>query len=253
MDTSALKEAGLTDGEIKVYLALLELGSSTSGPIIEKSGIARSIIYQILEKLMQKGLVSYITKEKTKYFQAAEPYRILDYVEEREKKAQQNKLAIEKLIPQLSVLTESEQETEVRVYKGFKGTMTVHEHTYDQLKRGDEYYYMGITPYQPPEQHAYWMRDHVRRAKAGIRTKMLFHPKTDPKILENRIGYGLCDARYMPFEINTPAWFLGYKNTVAIGFPSAKPITIEITNQEIASSFHGYFEEFWKQSKKFKS
>ena len=40
MDTFALKEAGLTDGEIKVYLALLELGSSTTGPVIEKSGIA---------------------------------------------------------------------------------------------------------------------------------------------------------------------------------------------------------------------
>ena len=57
MDTKILKEAGLTEGEIKVYLGLLELGLSTTGPIIEKSRIARSIIYQILEKLMQKGLV----------------------------------------------------------------------------------------------------------------------------------------------------------------------------------------------------
>ena len=65
MDTSTLREAGLTEGEIKVYLALLELGSSTTGPIVDKSGISRSIIYQILEKLMEKGLVSFITKEKT--------------------------------------------------------------------------------------------------------------------------------------------------------------------------------------------
>ena len=66
MEFNALKDAGLTDGEAKVYLALLELGSSTTGPIIHKSKIAKSIVYQILEKLMQKGLVSYVTKEKTK-------------------------------------------------------------------------------------------------------------------------------------------------------------------------------------------
>ena len=66
MDTTSLREAGLTDGEIKVYLALLELGAATTGPIIEKSGIARSIIYQILDKLMQKGLVSMVMKDKTK-------------------------------------------------------------------------------------------------------------------------------------------------------------------------------------------
>ena len=83
MDTTALRESGLTDGEIKVYTALLELGASTTGPIIEKSGVAKSIVYQLLDKLTAKGLVSYITKEKTKHYQAAEPNRILDYIEQR--------------------------------------------------------------------------------------------------------------------------------------------------------------------------
>ena len=81
MDLSFLKEIGLTEGEIKVYLALLELGASTTGPIIEKANISRSIIYQILDKLIEKGLVSFITKEKTKYFQATQPKHFLDIIE----------------------------------------------------------------------------------------------------------------------------------------------------------------------------
>lgn len=251
MEISALREAGLTEGEIKVYLALLELGSSTTGPIIDKSGIARSIIYQILEKLMQKGLASYIVKEKTKYFEAAEPHRIMDYIEEEEKKFSENKKAIEKLIPQLLGVKKSAKESEAKIYKGFKGTITAHEHAYEKLKKGEEYYYMGVSQYQPPEQHAYWMKDHERRAKAGIKTRILFHPKTDRKILENRNSYPLCDARYMPSEINTPAWFMGYKNVALIGIPSTKPVTIEIINQEIADSFRAYFEEFWKRSEMF--
>ena len=68
MDIQLLRKVGLTDGESKVYLALLELGSSTTGPIVKEADIAKSIVYQILDRLIQKGLVSYIVKEKTKYF-----------------------------------------------------------------------------------------------------------------------------------------------------------------------------------------
>src|SRR3989344_9541248 len=98
MNTSSLREAGLTEGEIKTYLALLEIGSSTTGPILEKTGIARSIIYTILEKLIQKGLVIVIIKEKTKYFQAADPRKIIDYLDEREKKFEDNKKEIENIL-----------------------------------------------------------------------------------------------------------------------------------------------------------
>ncbi len=56
----------------------------------------------------------------------------------------------------------------------------------------------------------------------------------------------------MGVDIKTPAWFMGYWNVVAIGLPSAKPITIEITNKEIADSFKAYFEDFWKKSRSFK-
>ena len=252
MDHSILKEAGLTEGEIKVYLALLDLGSSTTGPIIEKSGVARSIVYQILGKLIQKGLVSYIIKEKTKYFQAAEPNKILDYIDEREKKLKKNRKKIENILPELLLKQKSSKESEARIFEGFKGMITVHEHTYQKLKKGEEYFYMGIVPEQPKHFHAYWQRDHIRRAKLGIKCKLLFHPKTDKKILINRNSYKGCDARYMPVEINTPAWFTGYKDVAVIGIPSSKPITLEIVNKEVADSFQAYFDEFWKRSKPFK-
>jgi sugar-specific transcriptional regulator TrmB len=70
MESIELTKLGLTEGEAKVYLALLKLGSSTVGPIVKKSKVAYSNIYEVLERLISKGLVSFIKKEKTKYFQA---------------------------------------------------------------------------------------------------------------------------------------------------------------------------------------
>jgi predicted transcriptional regulator len=253
MDTSILREAGLTDGEIKVYLALLELGSSTTGPITEKSGIARSIIYQILDKLTQKGLVSQIIKEKTKYFQAAEPNKILEYIEERKSKLEENKRMVEKFLPELVLKQKFAPKSETNMYLGFKGIRTAHEHSYLKLKKGEGYCYLGVPAYQPEEQHLYWKRDGVRRVKAGIRFKGLMNRDTDPEILKNRNSYSGTEVRYMPEGIKTPACFMTFKDTVIIILQSPTAIAVEIINQDIADSFQAYFEEFWRKSVPFRA
>ncbi|MGV8168974.1 MAG: TrmB family transcriptional regulator [Candidatus Nanoarchaeia archaeon] len=252
MDTSSLKEAGLTEGENKVYLALLELGSSTTGPIVEKSGVSRSIIYQILEKLMEKGLVSFITKEKTKYFQAAEPSKIIEYIEEREKNLKETKNKIEKILPELLLKKNTSKESKINVYTGMKGMITAHENMYNKLKSGDEYYYLGIPADQPEPHNLYWLRDHARREKLGIRAKLLFNKDMEEKTLRQRNSLKKCEARYMPTDTKTPACFLIYKDVCVIILQQPTPTSIEIINPEIAKSFKAYFDEFWKQAKPFK-
>lgn len=251
MDMIPLREAGMTDGEIKVYMALLEAGSSTTGSIVEKSGVSRSIVQQILEKLIKKGLSSYVTKEKTRHYQAAEPSKIIEYIEHRESELSKNKAKVEQILPQLMLMQKSAKQSEVSVYEGFKGAITAHEHIYSKLAKADEYYYMGIPQQQPKHFHAYWQRDHKRRVKAGIKCRLLFNTKTPPEVLINRNSYAGCDARYMSTQMNTPSTIMGYKDVTVISIPSGKPITLEIINAEIAASFKTYFEEFWKQSKTF--
>src|SRR3989344_4364273 len=249
MNISSLREAGLTEGEVKSYLALLEIGSSTTGPIIEKTGIARSIIYTILEKLIQKGLVSVIVKEKTKYFQAANPKKILDYLDEKEKKFEKNKKEIEELLPEL-LSKKQTKKSETTMYFGLTGIRTAHENLYLKLGKDEEYYFLGIPAFQPEEQHMYWKRDHQRRIKSGIKCRLLFNKDTDPKVLKNRNSYKGSEARYMFTDIKTPAAFLIYKDTVTIILQHAETLSIEIVNQSIADSFKAYFEEFWRRSEK---
>ena len=71
MKLDILKDIGLTDGEIKVYSALLGIGESTTGPIVDNSRVSVSKVYNILNRLAQKGLVSHIVRGETKYFRAA--------------------------------------------------------------------------------------------------------------------------------------------------------------------------------------
>lgn len=252
MNLEPLKEAGLTEGEIKVYLALNELGLSTIGPILERSKITKSIIYRILDRLIDKGLVSYIIKDKTRHYQAAQPNKILEYIEKRKQDMDENKKKVEQLLPQLLLKQNLSKKSEATIYEGFKGIMTVHDKRFEKLKRGDEYFFFGLPPSQPKYYHAYWQKDHKKRAKLGIKTRMLYNQKVEDWVLKDRNNFKLCEARRMPLDVDTPAWILGYKDVTVIGLPLAdKPFAFEIVNQEVADSFKSYFEWFWKKTKRF--
>src|SRR3989344_661405 len=83
MDTQILEDIGLTNAEIKVYLALLELGSSSAGPVIEKSGLQNSVVHMTLNRLLDKGFVSYYMEGKRTHYQAANPKHLVDYINEK--------------------------------------------------------------------------------------------------------------------------------------------------------------------------
>src|SRR3989344_4035228 len=238
MDIEPLKKAGLTEGEIKVYFTLLEIGLSSIGPILDKSRVTKSIIYRILERLIEKGLVSHIIKEKTKYFQAAQPDKLLDYVDEIKIDLDQNKEKIAALIPQLLLRQKSSKKSEATIYEGFRGIMSVHDKRFEKLKEGDEYFFFGLPAKQPEYYHSYWQKDHKKREKLGIKCRMLYNKKVDSSVLKNRNSFKLCDARRMPIDVNTPALVLGYRDVTVIGLPLIdNAFAFEIINQEVADSF----------------
>lgn len=250
-----VSQAGLTDGEAKVYLALLEIGTSTIGPVIEKSKVARSFAYNLLNGLIDKGLVSYVTKDRTKHYQAAEPTRILDYIEKRKQELENDKAEMEKIIPRLKLLQTQAPRTEIAVYEGFKGIQTAFEHYEDKLKKGDEYVSFGGFPTQKDQYHSYWQKDHTKRAKKGIKTKLLFDKDVKDEIIKNRNSYKGCDARRMHKKLKVPAWFMIYKDTTTIfvqstpDFKNTKDLAVEIVNPEIAETFKAIFEDYWAKTK----
>src|SRR3989338_9820948 len=81
-----LEELGLTKTESKVYLCLLRKGSIPIGSITKDTGIHRRTIYDIIERLIEKGLVNYILNNDIKYFEAIDPERLLDILKEKEEK-----------------------------------------------------------------------------------------------------------------------------------------------------------------------
>ena len=62
MNTQTLEKLGLSKAEIKVYLTLLELGSTQSGRIVRETDFRKSTVYESIRRLQEKGLVSHVIK-----------------------------------------------------------------------------------------------------------------------------------------------------------------------------------------------
>jgi len=245
MDIKLLEDIGLTKGEISVYLALLELGSSTVTPIVDKSKVSSSKVYLILNRLINKGLASFVIKENTKYFEAASPSRILDYVKEKKESIEQQEKELKEIIPELELRQKlQELKSEAHVFKGNKGFKTAFKDILTTLKKGEKLLVMGISNFDD-EFRRMIIRFHKDRAKLGINTDILLNysavkawkeleliPKTNIKLL--------------PGNVVTPGVFLIYGDKTLISLPNERTF-FRIENKEATESFRAYFHTLWDQ------
>lgn len=136
MSPHDLTKIGLTDGEARVYVALLQIGSTTVGPICKRAKVSYSKIYEVLQRLIHKGLVSITIKEKTKYFQALEPVRLEEIIEKREQELSVQRERLREMIPTLQALASEKKVQEAATFIGEKGIMTAYDILLNNSSRG---------------------------------------------------------------------------------------------------------------------
>jgi len=244
MNIEILKNLGLTDSEIKVYLALLELGSTTKGPIVDKSNVASSKIYELLEKLSKKGLVSTITKSGVKYFESAPPTRLLDYLKEKEQKIKQQENQLQNIIPELELKrTIAGMGSETQVFKGMEGATTSFNDIIRELKKGEEYYVLGISEFTPHFER-FILHFHKKRSKLGIKCKIIINE------LAKDIGKKLAPIKYTKIkyvqaELFTPFVFIIYKDKTLISI-GIDEVFIQIKSKNLAKGLKNNFNYLWK-------
>jgi HTH-type transcriptional regulator, sugar sensing transcriptional regulator len=243
-----LEQIGLNKSEIKIYLSLLKLGASTTGPIITESKTANSKVYEVLDKLIQKGLVSHFTKEQVNYYKAANPKMLNDYLDEKKSSIDQQKEKLNKLLPSLIAFSqETEEDKEAIIFTGPKGVKTAFTNLVDELKSGDEVHIMGVYDFGTEFMHSALYFQKIRSNK-NIKAKFLINAQAN-NVAKEFQKYPPLEIRYLPDGIFTPAIFLIYKDKVIINL--AKEMTFFVLKSQSAKdAFDAYFEILWKTAKK---
>lgn len=235
METQILEKLGLTKNEAKAYLALLELGPSLAGQISRKTGLHRRNIYDITERLIEKGLIGYIIKNNRRLFEAVNPERLKEILEEKQ-------ILLAESLPDLNLLyKKTKEKQETNFYKGTEGLKTIFQ---DQLRsnKKKEILILGASSSAFEILPFYFKWYDKDRVKKKIKVKII----TSSKLKK----IPLSETRYLPQKYSNPLAINIYEDKVAIILWKTPPLAIVIKNSEIADSYKKYFELMWKIARK---
>lgn len=244
-----LNEIGLSESEKRVYLALLDLGDSTRGDIVNNSKVAGSKIYELLEKLQKKGLVSIYLKNKIKHFKVTNPKQILNYIEAKKQKMIETEEQARLILPKLlAKFNSSKKDQEVELITGIKGLEIIFREQIELLSKGDTCYVIGGTNKGADEKiiQGFFEKIHLMREAKKIKTKMLFNlqQKESTHKLYSTKKYPRTSTRYInhtsPVAINI------YKDRTIIIIFGVEIASIFIKSKEVADSFTEHFNLLWK-------
>lgn len=234
MNLEQLKVLGLTAGEIKVYSAILNIGSSSINNIHEKVGMERRAIYDIINKLIEKGLISYTVERGKRTYQCAPTKKIKEEIKRKKDDLEQ----LEKQLPDIeSIYNASKPKINVEIFRGKEGLKSLFE---DLLNYKDNYFIAGRW-YVAQEMPEYWTNYNKRRIEAGVAWNILALQDA-PKPPTNKLFY----YRYLPKEFTGgPAIIWIYGNNVVQVLWSQGYFAFKIENKEIAENYMKYFKYLW--------
>lgn len=234
-----LVDIGLNKNEAKVYLAIIELGSTTIGNVAKKSKVHRTNVYDTVDGLINKGLVSYIIKEKTKYFQVSDFHNLLNMIREKEDKAKQ-------ILPQLALLHNlAEKKSEANVLEGLDAAKRTMDHF---LSYQEPILVTGVPSNVAQLIGPFLTRFHKARIEQKILMRHIYNTDAHARVRALR-DMPYTEIRVLPGKFDSPVATNIVGEEVTLIYWSKDPLIIQIKSLKIADVYKKYYELLWKQAR----
>lgn len=238
-----LESLGLSKNEAKTYLALLKLGSVPAGPLIKALGMHRAAVYNLLDILIDKGLVHYVIQANRKYFEAQAPKRLLEIIEEKKQRLEKEEEQLQELLPGLEMQRKLSQESqEGTIYKGKKGLKSIFEDILNYPNQ--EFLVMGASGKFKELFGAYFIHLHNRRVANKIKMRILYSQSMKKEKREKELK--LAEVRYLPETNITPSTTFIYGDKVVIIMWSDTPLAFLMRSRNAAESYKTFFDLLWQ-------
>ncbi|MFH1590759.1 MAG: helix-turn-helix domain-containing protein [archaeon] len=240
MDKTVLRDLGLTNNEVDIYITLLSAGSISVNAIAERSALHRQAVYDALDRLLEKGFVSFVIKNNKKHFQAVHPDRILDFLKEREEK-------LRIVLPDLIRLTTiPEEDTSVEVFKGKGVVRTLYRDVLKTLKaQPGEVLISGVEEDKFIEEDRIALSQYLVRLQRLSSSERVLVRETDSSFVEGpQTTY-----RSIPDEYFNPIPIYVYGNRLANVIWGHPNFAIVIKNKSLAETYRRQFNMLWSIAK----
>lgn len=251
MNKEILQSIGLTPSETDVYLTLLKIGNTSTGALITQAKVSRSKVYDVLERLKQKGFVTEMTKENVRYFEATDPSNIIDYLKTKKEDIDKKINETQKIIPELRKFQKDNLEKqEAKVYTGIEGWKTAYNEILNDLADGGEYLAFGLGKVEAQNEfvRTFIKKFHLKRADSGAKARVLLRRETKEYIDVNfPITMKGTKIRYT--DMRNPTNIAMWNDKVLTLVWGENPVAFVIKSKQVAGKYREYFEYLWKESK----
>jgi len=230
-----LEQLGFSQTEISTYLHLLKQGSDYPSRISFVTGTNRTNVYESLDRLVRKGLVSFVTRNKVKWFEVNKSKMLLSTVREREDELKVIKKELKKHLDNIDA---PPQQMEASIFVGKKGIRMLFEEMLEVQKpialiASQLQFKKLFGPY-----FELW---HKKRIDRKILQRSIFSEKQKKSLKKRKyLQYKFVNDEYL-----NPSTTIIYGDTVVLIEWSTEPLAIRIQNRSIAKSHLNYFNMLW--------
>ena len=247
MDTKLLESIGLTHNEAVAYIALSKIGLSKTGKLLKESALNTGKIYEILDSLRRKGLVSETTIDNVKHYAAAPPDRLIDYINKKKNELEKEEKVAKSLIPEIEKIRQSTLEpSRIVVYTGFNGFKTAVWEATKTLKPKEEVLAMGVRASKGPEFNREWTK-WAEKTLPKNHERVIFSDKG--AFYNYKLKSKYSQIRFL--ESSTPNAMTIFGDHTMIILQYDEPVrVIFIHDKTTVKTFIAIFEILWKVAKK---
>jgi len=241
MNLEILRKIGLSDGEVRIYSALLDGGPSPVNLVHERTGIERRNIYDILNKLIERGLVTYATENRKRFFQISHPSRIIGYIEEKKHDLDSTKTIVEKEIPSIiEKFMARRPKISAEIFRGLAGVKAV----WEDMLNYRETYWIGAGRYIPKNFPHFFTGWNKRRVKLRVKWLNLMRYELRKEV-KKPLAYE--KMKFLPKEFSgNPTVIAVYGNKTVNFLLGDEFFAFVIESKELAENYKRYHRYLWE-------
>ena len=241
-----LQKIGFSLNEARIYEALLSAGEANTNTLSVKAKVHRRNVYDSLNKLLEKGLVSETFIKGERFFKAINPQRLQDTLHEKEE-------ALNVFLPEMkktyNAIESDSQAYMFRGIEGFKNYLRL------ILEQKQTVYFIGAKGFWLDPRLQFYLKHFDKQRKAlGIKFMHLFdhEVKTQKPEILKVVGK---PYKFLPPQYSSQTAidiFGDYVVTfvgVLPGQLDKEPIQFVLKNKTLADGYRKFFQFMWDNTK----
>jgi len=243
----ALLQLGFSKKEATVYLATVQRDDSSVVTIAKDSSLSRGTVYDIVEKLKEKGYLAETKKGKKRRIIIENPTsRFYSLLDERHERLEKTKKTVDDVLPLIKSINASEDfKPQIRLYTGKKGF----NRAWDDIFSCSEKKFLSIARIETFVEFGgedFIQKTQERKKKLGFSSRAINETSPWAKKMVS------VDKKYnrqtilAPKEFSFPTTEIIYGDKIAMFSTKEENIVLVIESKDFAQTHKIYFEMIWQ-------